>query len=168
MNKGINTFSSINFNVAPLTQVVLSMRQDSILHICFIQVCLIGETHSKLQGIPFDTVSWNYPTNMIPTAKPCVMLFQPFFQTTLKISVVWVTRCAIYQYNHHGESFLIALQLQAITTEMVVYQVVYHRADPDEFTFKIKCGTGSVKVQARTIMSGDFQLQIPQVRKQKL
>ncbi len=36
MNKGINTFSRINFNVAPLTQVVLSMRQDSILHICFI------------------------------------------------------------------------------------------------------------------------------------
>jgi hypothetical protein len=40
------------------------------------------------------------------------------------------------QYNHHGESFLIALQLQAITTEMVVYQVVYHTAHPDEFTFK--------------------------------
>jgi hypothetical protein len=92
---------------------------------------------------------------MIPTAKPCVMLFQPFFQTTSKFSVVWVTQCAIYQYNHHGASFLIALQLQGITTEMVVYQVVYHRADPDEFTFKIKCGTGSVKVQARTIMSGD-------------
>jgi hypothetical protein len=60
-----------------------------------IQVCLIGETHSKLQGIPFGMVSWKYPTNMTPTAKPCVMLFQPFFQTTLKFSVVWVTQCAI-------------------------------------------------------------------------
>lgn len=88
---------------------------------------------------------------MIPTAKPCVMLFQPFFQTTLKFPVVWVTQCAIYHYNHHGASFLLALQLQAMTTEMVVY----HRTDPDEVTFEIKCRTGSVKVQARTIMSGD-------------